>query len=414
MVPMGSYGDILPHVVIGSRLASLGHTVTIAEGENYRRLVEGRGLNFLRLGSRQDIADYHREAIIKKKIERKEYVNRVFVPYAEELADLLTGSLKDRFSHAIASHNALGLKFFQPGFRRVAILVLSSYFMDSYVFRKHLRERGVWSELRRDVRGFWRRWTKGRYLDASSKGFREWMVRRGLPDEHDVYEAVYRDSLHLALYPAWFERDFLRLSSQLQFTGFPLESGALAGMVSQSSNDLIDAFTAKHRRYAVVTVGTPLWPSKAFLQTAALQLDRLGIPSIVVNQLYAEKPSEFGPNSLAIKMVPFGRILKHACLFVHHGGIGTIGQACASGVPQLVIPRGLDQFENASMIRSLGLGDFLPLSRASGGQFSRKLQSVLENPQIAGRARDVRADSKAFDGVNTASRILDSWVRRGG
>ncbi len=37
------------------------------------------------------------------------------------------------------------------------------------------------------------------------------------------------------------------------------------------------------------------------------------------------------------EFVPFGKLLKHASVFIHHGGIGTMSQGFRAGVPQMVM-----------------------------------------------------------------------------
>jgi UDP:flavonoid glycosyltransferase YjiC (YdhE family) len=48
-------------------------------------------------------------------------------------------------------------------------------------------------------------------------------------------------------------------------------------------------------------------------------------------------------------------VLRHADLAVHHGGSGTILAALAAGTPQLLLPKGADQFINADVMSSTGM-----------------------------------------------------------
>ena len=46
---------------------------------------------------------------------------------------------------------------------------------------------------------------------------------------------------------------------------------------------------------------------------------------------------------------------------VHHGGSGTVLAAMAAGLPQVVMPRGADQFQNAELLTTTGaVRAFLP------------------------------------------------------
>jgi UDP:flavonoid glycosyltransferase YjiC (YdhE family) len=52
-------------------------------------------------------------------------------------------------------------------------------------------------------------------------------------------------------------------------------------------------------------------------------------------------------------------VLAAVDLVVHHGGTGTLLAAFAEGVPQLLLPKGADQFENADLVAARSLGDVL-------------------------------------------------------
>ena len=53
-------------------------------------------------------------------------------------------------------------------------------------------------------------------------------------------------------------------------------------------------------------------------------------------------------------------LLLQAHAFVHHGGVGSCAQGLAAGVPQILIPRAYDQFENAAAIERKGAGWVMP------------------------------------------------------
>lgn len=52
-------------------------------------------------------------------------------------------------------------------------------------------------------------------------------------------------------------------------------------------------------------------------------------------------------------------VLEHADLAVHHGGSGTVLGALATGTPQLLLPKGADQFLNADLMAAAGLATVL-------------------------------------------------------
>ncbi|RPJ39015.1 MAG: hypothetical protein EHM35_03255, partial [Planctomycetaceae bacterium] len=84
-------------------------------------------------------------------------------------------------------------------------------------------------------------------------------------------------------------------------------------------------------------------------------------PNIQVLQAQlVEKNSAAGPDGglgeLHFPYVPLSSVLPRAAAVVHHGGIGTTGQAFAAGIPQLVVPFTDDQSDNAARVQRTGAG----------------------------------------------------------
>lgn len=60
-------------------------------------------------------------------------------------------------------------------------------------------------------------------------------------------------------------------------------------------------------------------------------------------------------------------LLRRAHAFIHHGGIGSCAQGLAAGIPQLLVPRAYDQFENAAAIQRMGAGWVMPSAILGAG-----------------------------------------------
>jgi UDP:flavonoid glycosyltransferase YjiC (YdhE family) len=52
----------------------------------------------------------------------------------------------------------------------------------------------------------------------------------------------------------------------------------------------------------------------------------------------------------AFAYAPFSQLFSRVEAVVHHGGIGTAAQALRAGRPQLAVPYGFDQFDNAERL----------------------------------------------------------------
>ena len=70
-------------------------------------------------------------------------------------------------------------------------------------------------------------------------------------------------------------------------------------------------------------------------------------------------PDELGPlpaNAIVEEFVPQAAVLERADLLVSHSGSGTMLGGLVHGVPQVALPRGTDQPQNAALLARAGAG----------------------------------------------------------
>jgi UDP:flavonoid glycosyltransferase YjiC (YdhE family) len=137
----------------------------------------------------------------------------------------------------------------------------------------------------------------------------------------------------------------------------------------------------------IFTPGTAMAHGRDFFSTSLEAVTALGCRAIFVSQF----PEQIGtglPKSVHVcRYAPFGQLLPHAAAIVHHGGIGTIGQAMVAGIPQLVRPMGFDQVENASRLEELGIGATLSPRNYDGRKLVPALRRLLHAPEVRERCR---------------------------
>jgi enterobactin C-glucosyltransferase len=83
------------------------------------------------------------------------------------------------------------------------------------------------------------------------------------------------------------------------------------------------------------------------------------VPADFVVTLGGADPADFGPlpaNVRLVDWVPLSALLAVSSAAIHHGGAGTTLTALAAGLPQLVLPQGADQFQNAAAVAKSGAG----------------------------------------------------------
>jgi len=91
---------------------------------------------------------------------------------------------------------------------------------------------------------------------------------------------------------------------------------------------------------------------------------------------------------------------------VHHGGIGTTGQALRAGKPMLVVPHAHDQPDNGFRVSRLGVARVLDARRYTTSRVIRHLRALLEEPSYRQRAADVGRQVSAERGTDVACDAL--------
>ena len=77
-------------------------------------------------------------------------------------------------------------------------------------------------------------------------------------------------------------------------------------------------------------------------------------------------------------------------LVVHHGGSGTVLGALVNGVPQVLTPKGADQFLNGDIIARAGLAEVLLPGEATAEAVAAAAKRALTEPNRCGDRRGAR------------------------
>jgi UDP:flavonoid glycosyltransferase YjiC (YdhE family) len=110
-------------------------------------------------------------------------------------------------------------------------------------------------------------------------------------------------------------------------------------------------------------------------------------------------PADLGPQPPHVqvhKFVPQGQILPFCDAVICHGGSGTMLGGLAHGLPQLVLPQGADQFENAALLVAAGAGRTLLPGEADPATIRRGLVEVLGDDALRTAARRLRDELDAM------------------
>jgi len=104
-------------------------------------------------------------------------------------------------------------------------------------------------------------------------------------------------------------------------------------------------------------------------------------------------PGELGPlpaNAVVAEFVPQAALLERADLLVSHGGSGTMLGGLVHGVPQVALPRGADQPQNAALLARAGAGVVVAPEDYAVPTIRAAVAQVIGDPSFRAAAERIR------------------------
>lgn len=376
---LGSYGDVYPLLSLGKNLQQRGYEAFIVANPLFRQIVIKSGLAFLPLGSEKDYYDeidnpniWHPTRGFQLVVEHG--ILRMLRPLYEIIQqhdpkDTLIVSSAFLFGSHIA-HETHGYRFctfhLQPSLIRpvVAPPVLSNPALPAWA--------PAWM-----VKGYYQSMDRF-FIDPLLAPVNEFRKALGLPGITRFFEKwIHSSQLNLGLFPEWFAPQQIDWPENTHLTGFiphPLEGGNL----SENTRRFIQDGDAP----LVFTAGTAMLHTKDFFETAIQATQILKKRAVLLSRLKDQIPANLPENIHHAEFEPLEKLLSQSAAFIYHGGIGSLAQATAAGVPHLIMPMSMDQPDNANRIKKLGVGDLVLPRNFKPRVVAVKLSGLLNNSSV--------------------------------
>lgn len=403
LIPIGSAGDVHPFIGIGRELKHRGHHVTVFTSDYFRALTEGSGLEFAPASSADEFKRATEDPRLWHPVHGFEFVSRhVFLP----LVPTVYRFLKERYipgqTLVVGSSMAWGARIAQEklGIPLVTINLQPAVFMSLYDTPVYIGKAWI-SGLPKIMKKWFLRladFGTNRIVAPEINRFR---ASLGMPP---IRRAV-RDWTHsplktIGIFPDWFAAPQPDWPSQAQLTGFPLYD---VDDIQTMPPDL-EAFLNAGPAPVVFTAGSAMRHARATFEVSAQACRQLGCRGVLVNKFPDQIPASLPSGVKAVGYAPFSRLFRQAVAVVHHGGIGTTAQALAAGVPQLVTPFAHDQFDNASRVIRLGVGEQISPRNYQPRTVTSALHRLIHNESLNARAKQLTA---RLNGPKAISRTCD-------
>lgn len=413
----GTLGDLHPYLAIAVELQARGHMPLIATSECHHQKVEAAGVEFhaIRPDLSFDDRELHRrltepkrgmERVIREfmlPVLRMTYDDLLAVVQKDRGADLLISQLLIFAAPLVAEKTGVPWisTELQPG------AILSAY--DPPVlapFPALANLRGLGPTFHRV--GF-----RLARLIARSWGQPVRQLRRelGLRSGKDpLFEGRYSPYQVLALFSRVLGEPQADWPGQTLVTGFPFYDENDSGLAPKLSK-----FLDEGEPPIVFTLG-----SSAVRDAQSFYLESVAAAQIVGRRavlMIGDDPLNRLPQPLpkdviAIAYAPYAQIFSRASAIVHHGGVGTTGQALRAEKPMLVMPFGGDQYDNGARIERLGAGRTIMRKQYTAERAAIELRELFYNPGYEQRAVALGRVVQSENGVHLACDAIDKQLNQ--
>jgi UDP:flavonoid glycosyltransferase YjiC (YdhE family) len=115
-------------------------------------------------------------------------------------------------------------------------------------------------------------------------------------------------------------------------------------------------------------------------------------------------PERLGPvpaNAIVEEFVPQAVVLPRIDLLVSHSGSGTMLGGLVHGVPQVALPRGTDQPQNAALLARAGAGVVVGPHEYAVPAVRAAVNEVAGNPEFRAAAQTIRDEIAAMPDADT-------------
>ena len=417
LVALGSSGDVHPFIGIGRELRRRGMRVTLVAAGWFREVAEKAGLDFVDPLPDLDFVTSIEDKRIWDTLRGTPVILDLFVrplvePVYRRIEDAFAGDIAaGRKTIVVASSLALGARVAEE---RLGVPLVTAH-LAPVLFRSlddppHVP--GLF--VHRGPRWFRRlQWSVADRLlidPLIGRWLNPFRASLGLPPAR----GLFRDWIHsprstLGLFPEWFAEPQAQWPPQVRLTGFPLwcEEG-----VSDADEELKD-WLAEGAPPILFTPGSANLHGREFFAAAADACRRLGRRGLLLTRFPEQVPDDLPTGVRHAAFVPFRWLVPRSAALVHHGGIGTLSQGLAGGVPQIVMPMGFDQFDNAARIERLGVGRALARKAFRGPALADLLGRLLDDPDVAARAGVVAERFANADGIARAADEVEACLAAG-
>jgi UDP:flavonoid glycosyltransferase YjiC (YdhE family) len=386
---IGSYGDINFLVSLGDTLNRRGHDVIMLAAEEVRERVLSGNVKFHSIISQEQLDSKERRPTSpvngEKKIDEGSLI-QIMVLAIEETYQYIKNHYEPNNTITIGTSSGFGLKYVRD---KLGIPAIEMAY--SPISPKEL-QKSYGDKFDQSV---------GPLLEKYRQDF-------GLsPLEGSYYQWITTFDRKIGAYPEWFanalETEDLNPAKPTSYVFFCPDDN------SDISAEL-EEFLSQGEPPIAFTFGTYSIAIQDLFIAAVEACQILGKRGVFLTRYPEQLPTCLPKDIFKIDYVSLKNLLPRVNAIVHHGGAGTIGQAFRAGTPQIVTPRGFDQFDNAARVVNLGAGLRIYRADFTGKNLALTIQELLESPTIQKRSKAFSDQLKSVDSNKEICDMVETFA----
>jgi UDP:flavonoid glycosyltransferase YjiC (YdhE family) len=382
LAPFGSAGDVNPFLWLGKLLQARGHEVTVVTMPFFREFAGKAGLEFVAIGEERDYAHLLAHPALWKPWFGTALVFRTAMRAMRRYYDALSKLASGPDTVIAAPLTLFAGRALREKYRVPLVTV-------------HLQPAAMISTCDNTILfpgmdWFWRLPPRLKSSILSLPNPAQWYISRtvrrfyseaGIHNSRRVFPGFphwfHSPDANLLLFPEWFAPRQPDWPKNAVAAGFPL-----ADMKEHFSlpPDLA-AFLEEGEKPVLLSPGTGNIQARKFFEIGLAACKRIGRRALL-GTTHPEQLPPLPSFARAFQYLPFSQILPRAGAIVHHGGIGTLSQGFAAGVPQLIMSMAHDQPDNARRARLLGVAEELRPRQFTVDNVASALERLLKNPDV--------------------------------
>ena len=399
---IGSQGDVNPYLLLALKLKRAGHDVVFCASENFRTLIEGQGLRFIPHFSQQEYeAAAHDPNMWHYRKAIPTLMKKGLFPAIRKIYPLIMQERSKDFM-VIAHWTVLAAKIAEE----TAGIKLVQLHLAPCMFRSHHDTSHLGPVPMNNKLPFWYKKLVWWIIDTVildpyiKKDLNRFRRELGLkPVSRIMNNWIFSSCLNAAVFSPHIAQ---------QQPDWPMPSEVFDFLLYDGNEQVppeAEKFLKRGKPPIVFTFGTAFYFGKNDFAESMKALEMLNARGIFLTSKTEDLPERLPDTIGAFPFLPLGKILPSCRAIVHHGGIGTLGQALKAGIPQLIRPRAYDQFDNAYRITTRKLGSYILARQYKAENLYQKLRAMLDDTAVEANCRDV---ARSIDSEKTLEKLVST------